>query len=291
MRRWMLVIPGLVAAIGLILLADSSVAQAPKAENPYKRMPWHLVDTWWDLGKEVPFESLAIDVTLSDDVPNSVNLYVAPLGIAYFNGTQCYGGIQTNSDGNTKEQPRLQRIGRGLLFSRWDERRIDAIRPADGGWFQSSGHEGDFISVRRPYAWTKGKYTYKLVKMDADLLDGKPVTWIGAFLYSHQKNEHVFIGALRFDGKDLKLGRKMANFVEIYGAYRPVSEIPTLTITFGTPVVNGTPVKSATAEAIYPKGVPDVADTRAVDGNLVIEVGKPIDNRSKRRVPVIPAGG
>jgi hypothetical protein len=34
----------------------------------------------------------------------------------------------------------------------------------DGGFCQSSGHEGDFVSVRRPYAWTKGKYTYRLTR-------------------------------------------------------------------------------------------------------------------------------
>ena len=36
-------------------------------------MPWHLVDVWWDLGKDVPFQSYSIDVTISDDVPSSSN--------------------------------------------------------------------------------------------------------------------------------------------------------------------------------------------------------------------------
>ncbi len=26
-------------------------------EKQYAPMPWHLVDVWWDIGKDVPFES------------------------------------------------------------------------------------------------------------------------------------------------------------------------------------------------------------------------------------------
>jgi hypothetical protein len=33
---------------------------------------------------------------------------------------------------------------------------------------------GDFISVRRPLEWTKGEYTYRLVKMDREEIDGEP---------------------------------------------------------------------------------------------------------------------
>ena len=44
-------------------------------------------------------------------------------------------------------------------------------RPSVGGFCQSSGHEGDFVSVRRPYEWKKGKFTYKVVQMDKEEID------------------------------------------------------------------------------------------------------------------------
>jgi hypothetical protein len=268
------------ATVSKPLLAQES----PQKEKKYAPMPWHLVDTWWDIGKETVFESLAVDVTISSDVPANVNLYIAPIGLGHLDKTPFYGGIQTQSDGNTRSDPKLRRLGPGLLFSMWNERKVEAIRPAMGGYFQSSGHEGDFVSARRPYAWAKGKYTYKLCRMDREMVDGQPCTWVGAFVYSHGKDENIFVGALRFKGENLLLQRKVANFVEIYGARRPVADIPRLAITFGPPQVNGIPVKGATAEAIYPPGVPDVAEAVVKEGGLLVTLGEEKSVRPKRRV-------
>jgi hypothetical protein len=265
-----------------------SAADTPaQEESRYAKMPWHLVDHWWDLGKETPFESLSIDVTISDDVPDTVNLYIAPIGLAHLSKTPFYGGIQTNADGYTKKNPKLRGIGPGFLFSAWGERSHDAIRPADGGFLQSSGHEGDFVSARRPYVWKKGKYTYRLVRMDQETIAGKPHTWVGGFVYSHEKDENVFIGALRFKGEKLMLDGKIANFVEVYGRRRPVADIPKLTVTFAAPIINGVAAKPISAEAIYPKGVPDYADTTEKDGALVVTVGQPVEGRTKRQVRLI----
>ncbi len=202
----------------------SAVSDDPprQLEKKYAPMPWHLVDTWWDIGNEIRFESLAVDVTISDDVPSSVNLYIAPIGLGHLSTSPFYGGIQTHADGYTKKDQNLRQIGTGFLFSMWGERSHDAIRPSEGGFFQSSGHEGDFVSVRRPFRWKKGKYTYRLNRMDQQTIDGKPYTWVGAFVYSHENDENLFVGALRFKGEDLILDRKVANFVEVYGRRRPV---------------------------------------------------------------------
>jgi hypothetical protein len=269
-----------------LALATAAGGDPPKGEKTYAPMPWHLVDVWWDIGEETPFESLAVDVTVSDDVPSSVNLYIAPVGLGHLSKTPFYGGIQTQADGNTKKDQKLRAIGPGFLFSMWGERGLDAVRPSEGGLCQSSGHEGDFVSARRPFAWKKGKYTYRLVRMDQEMIDGKPFTWVGAFVYSHEKDENVFIGALRFKGEKLVLDRKVANFVEIYGRRKPVADIPKVTVTFGPPVVNGKATPK-TAEAIYPKGVPDYADAKAKDGTLVVVVGNEVEGRTKRRVKLI----
>lgn len=269
---------------------DMAIAQEP-TKPTYARMPWHLVDIWWDTGKDEPFESLAVDVTISDDVPSSVNLYIAPIGLGHLNKTPFYGGIQTQSDGNTRQDTRLRKIGPGFLFSMWGERSVEAIRPADGGFLQSSGHEGDFVSVRRPFAWTKGKYTYRLCRMDRELVDGKPFTWVGAFVFRHESNENLFVGALRFPGEGLTLGRKVANFVEVYGPRRPVEAIPKVQVTFSPPIVNGIPARAASAMAIYPKGVPDYAEAKPRDGSLVVTVGTPVEGRTERRTTLIESKG
>lgn len=268
----------------ILLLCFLALPTAFAQEKQYARMPWHLVDLWWDLGKDVPFESYSIDVTISEDVPSSTNLYIAPVGLGHLSKTAFYGGIQTQCDGNTKSDTKLRKLGPGFLMSMWGQRSLDAIRPSLGGFCQSSGHEGDFVSVRRPYEWKKGKYTYRVVRMDKEIVDGKPTTWVGAFVRSHEKDENIFIGALRFKGENLVLERKIASFVEVYGGRIPVEKIPKVIVTFGNLKVNGDPLKSPPVEAIYPNGVPDYAEAKVVDESVVIEVGKPVEGRVKRSV-------
>ncbi len=276
---------------GLLVLSTVSVfPPAAGADEPqYKRMPWHLVDVWWDTGKDHAFESYAIDVEITGDVPADVRLYVAPVGLGHLSKTPFYGGLQTQSDGNTRADKRLRGIGRGLLMSMWGERSLDAIRPSVGGLLQSSGHEGDFVSVRRSYEWKPGRYTYRIARMDEEVVDGKPYTWVGAFLHAHGPDEHVFIGALRFPGKDLVLARRLANFVEIYGRAIPAEKIPRCTVTFGNLRVNGVPVENATATAFYPKGVPDYADARGEEGRVVVEVGQRVEH-AERSARLLTAG-
>jgi hypothetical protein len=244
------------------------------------------VDLWWDIGQDQPFESYSIDVTVSEDVPSTKNLYIAPIGIAHFGKTAFYGGIQTQAGGYTKRDQHLRKIGPGFIFSMWGERSLDAIRPSIGGFCESSGYEGDFVSVRRPYEWKKGRFTYRVVRMDKEEIDGKPFTWVGVFVCPHEKEENVFVGALRFPGENLVLSRKVASFVEVYGRRIPVTEIPKVTVTFGNLVINGKPVK-ASATAIYPKKVPDYAEAVAKDGAVVVNVGQAVENRMQRQVRLI----
>lgn len=269
----------------VVLFTAQAPAQESKSE--YKPTPWHLVDIWWDIGQDSSFESYSIDVDISYDVPSTKNLYISPIGLGHLSNVPFYGGIQTQSNGLTKQDRQLRKLGHGLIFSMWGQRSLDAVRPSVGGFCQSAGNEGDFVSVRRPYEWKKGKYTYKIVKMDKEEVEGQPATWVGAFVYSHEKDENVFIGALRFKGENLALARKVGSFVEVYGPRIPVTEIPKVTVTFGNLKVNGKPVKPTSAEAIYPKKVPDYAGVVAKDGTLVVTVGKPVENRKERKVRLI----
>jgi len=275
--------------IALFILPLASARAADDAPAKIKPTPWHLVDIWWNTGQDRPFESYAIDVTISDEVPSNVNLYIAPIGLGHLSKTPFYGGIQTQTDGYTKQNRRLRKIGPGLLMSMWGERSLDAIRPSVGGLCQSSGHEGDFISVRRPYKWKKGKFTYRIVRMDKQVVKKKPYTWVGAFLYSHQKEENVFIGALRFPGENLVLAKQLAGFVEIYGQAIPLEQIPKLSVTFGNLRVNGQAIKKPAAIAIYPKGVPDYANAIASQGQVIVQVGQKVEDRKQRRIKLLPA--
>jgi hypothetical protein len=266
---------------------------APTASK-YREMPWHLVDLYWDLAEDAPFESYSVDVTLAANVPESVNLYVAPIGLGRLSGTQFYGGLQTQADGYTKSDQQLRKIGRGMLFSMWGERGLDAIRPADGGYCQSSGHEGDFVSVRRPFEWTAGTYTYRLVSMDCEESGGEARTWVGAFLHVHATDENIFIGALRFPGEDLVLAKNnLASFVEAYGRAIPVERIPRVDVTLGNLRVNGQPANVSAVTAVYPEGVPDYADAVRDGGSVVVTLGQPVEDRVQRTVPLpaLPAEG
>jgi hypothetical protein len=101
--------PVLIVATVLLFGTPSAYGQkrASDDEKQYARMPWHLVDVWWDLGKDVPFQSYSVDVTISDDVPSSANLYIAPIGLGHLGKTPFYGGIQTQVDGRTKRDHQI----------------------------------------------------------------------------------------------------------------------------------------------------------------------------------------
>ena len=51
--------------------------------------------------------------------------------------------------------------------------RWDRVQPAKSP-VPEFRPRGDFISVRRPLEWKKDEYTYRLVKMDREEIDGKP---------------------------------------------------------------------------------------------------------------------
>lgn len=256
-----------------------------------KGTPWHLVDLWWNLGANMPFESYSIDVDILDDVPTNVNLYIAPVGLGKLSGQGFYGGLQTHSDGRTREDDDDLGIGRGIIFSRWDERDPAAIRPsAPGGYYQSAGNEGDFISARAPYHWTRGLYTYRIVKMDRAEVHGTNGIWVGAFVYSHERHENAFIGALWFGGENLVLDKSVASFLEIYGSRIPVSDIPTIHLRYENPMVNGQAISDPQVRGSFDRGIPDVADVEWRDGGVDVSVNATNHIERPQRRYVLHAG-
>lgn len=248
-------------------------------------LPWHLTNIWWDLESEVGnFESLRMSVTIDRDVPETVNLYIAPVGVANINGLQFYGGLQTNINGWASRESR-QRVsrGRGGIFSRWSHDQktpigLDHVRESGPDCLvESAGYEGKFASVRRPLTWTKGIWIYEVRKAETVAIEGAKHTWFECRV-GNPKGEWNTIGKLRFEGETFTFWNKHSAFVEVYAtAGIPRSAIPKVNVTFGWPEINGKPARVKGASAHYPtKGVqasPDCARTFGEDSNVRVEIG------------------
>ena len=280
----------LLAANCLDLFAAEATNAAPKK---LPRQPWHLADVWWSFESATPrFDSLDLDVTIDRDVPETVNLYIAPCGLGELSGIKFYGGLQSNINGwQSRTNPTRVHLGRGGIFSRWGKGKLSVAqaRGAEDSHYEAAGYEGDFVSVRRPFAWTKGSYTWSLRAADTEHANGTNYTWVSCFITAHATGETRFIGSLRFEGADLTFWNKHAAFVEVYSTAKiPKSEIPEVKVTFGYPRVNGQPPKLKSARVVHPgpgqqSGSPDCATAVAQGSDVVVTVGKIFEREAKER--------
>ena len=250
------------------------------------KLPWHLADIWLQFeSKTEHFEKLDIEVIVDRDIPDTFNLYIAPVGIAQINGLEFYGGLQSNINGwATKESRTRVHPGKGAIFSRWSSDKTKPIglnhtRMMEGGLCESAGYEGEFCSIRKPYAWTSGTYTYSIRKTDKAVIGGKPNTWFGCFVKSHRDNKEVEIGSLRFEGDDFTFWDRHAAFVEVYSTEKiPQPNIPKCNVTFGYPRINGGFPKLKSTAAVYNlKGraaAPQCAKAKIDGEKVLIEVGE-----------------
>ena len=232
-------------------------------------LPWHLTDIRTQLKKDVRLEKLEIDSSVLSDIPNDLNLYIAPLGYGFINSHGFYGGIQTKVNGTGK---------RGLIFSRWDERDTAAIHTDSVGYKCSSGNEGDFISVRRKFEWSKGRYKISLTAdSDTIMLRGKVHRWVTMSIYSYNTKQEIINGSLALPGDTLMLNKELWIFVEIYGGGSKSSivlkDIPEMQFSFDKFVVNGQE-QVQSAEANYWIEYPKYADATYKDGKIFLTAGK-----------------
>ena len=185
-------------------------------------LPEHVVYITWKWGRQGDsggaqmdgFRELKVDFTIHSDPGNFAprqGMYLM-LGHGTISGTTYYFGLQTNVLGRGG----LYR-GKGLVFSRWDERDLSFVRVAGGeeGWSQSSGHEGDFIGVRRTYDWSEGDYTVHLAPDGVDD-DGE---WYGVWITDLSTNISTWVGSLKFPFVDGQTSVKphVYSTLEIYG--------------------------------------------------------------------------
>ena len=282
---------------GLSLRAGAADAtNTPAAPKRLPGQPWHTADIWWTFAEPTPhFESLEMDVTLDRDVPDTVNLYVSPCGIARMNGMDFYGGLQSNINGwaNATNHTRVH-PGKGAIFSRWSSDKktpvgLEHVRVAGPDCLvESAGYEGEFASVRRPWAWTKGTYTYQIARDKTEIIDGKTNTWFTCRVKGADGRTFE-VGSLRFEGDDFTFWARHAAFVEVYSTEKiRRSEIPEVKVTFGYPRLNGHPPKLKSARVNHPgpgeqSASPDCATAVADGGNVVVNLGPIFEREAKDR--------
>jgi hypothetical protein len=266
------------------------------------KLPWHMVNLWWTFPETPDFESLEIDVTISEDVdPAKLNLYIAPIGLGQLNDTNFYGGIQTNIGGNPVSDASPQGAyhkGKGAIFSRWGKKDLDTsfVRPAVNGLTEAAGYEGDFASGRRPFPWKAGTYTYAVRKLSYEKdAEGKEWTWVGAFLTEKSSGQTVFITALKFPGRTLKFWGRHSAFIEIYGGKKVViADLPKLEVRIGMPRINGQTVEVKKLSVNYPRdqgpASPAIMSTELAQGGkeVVCKLHNEILTREKWSFPLIP---
>lgn len=228
--------------------------------DPQTQTPWHLINVHlYSENEPKDIQSYCTTFTIEGGVPDNINLYISPFN-QLINQIPCYGGIQTHIDGyadKNRFSNTFMRRNRGAIFSRWEERHVDAIRQAPGGLVASLGNEGDFISVRNDFTWSEG--TYRLCLRKSDVIEGEPLpanynaediayswgryehTWVRMEATDLSTNKTTFIGALAFPGKTISLRSVNIIFVEIYGHGGTVSvrDVPLFSLFFSNFQVDG----------------------------------------------------
>ena len=190
------------------------------------------MDWRWEGGQD-GFREVTTDFTIHNDVGDFSDQHGFYLILMQnsISDVGFYFGLQTDANGR----------GKGLTFSRWKTRDLANAKHDDTyGWTESSGHEGDFIGVRRSYEWSAGDYR---IRVDPDGLapDGE---WFGLWITDLNTGVTSWIGSLKFplsDGTAVIEPRSSAT-IELYGVepIRPI-DVPQWHVSVKRPLGDGVP--------------------------------------------------
>lgn len=262
--------PVLALAAALVLIAAAAAAQPA---GPWRALPWHLVDYHHKFPPTGIFRGLSIDMTLTGEVAAGTSLYLSPLW-GKLDETGFYFGFVSQLSGPKGRSL----VGKGLLFSRWGLASAADARAAEGMWAyigdkRTSG-EGDYVSVRRAFAWGQGRYTFTLSARPAD---GDAV-WVDLRVREHRTGRLIDGGGLKFPGAVPRLGRTVVSFVEMFpphgkGKWAFPVEIPRLDVAFSPALVNDAygPVGH---RIHYPRKVPRLVTARDDGFGLSVALGR-----------------
>lgn len=277
---------GKMSGIGTQFFSDGKSRTGHFQDNKYladfiASPPWHVVGLDFILDQSYEIETYSMDLKILSNVPDSIYLYIAPFGTGEINGTQFYGGIQTQCGGyysviKGKNSGRFIPIGRAMIFSRWGNRESLAFKKAEGGVCESSGYESDFVSVRNGLNWGKGTYTLTMKKTkETVIIDSLLHTYVELQVYDHKKKQTYSCGSLAFPGTTLVLSQQNYIFFELYSKRVNVNYLPAMKFVCENYRVNGNPVKIPFAASAYQKDYPKYANVNFLDGKFTIELGKP----------------
>ena len=217
----------------------ATATQTPIPDRPelysLVQPPIHMATAYWYWYplEEVTHTSVEIPFTLHNDPTNFSDvhgLYLI-LTISEISDTLFYFGIQTGVSGKRNEN-----TGKGVIFSRWDERDLSNARVPSDCFATSSGGEGDFIGLRCPYEWTTGAYSARIAFESEDAVG----EWYGLWITDEASGSETWIGSLRFP-KSLSRSRGLHSglgySLEIYGnpRIRPI-DIPYWHVTLSPPI-------------------------------------------------------
>ncbi|MDE2839119.1 MAG: hypothetical protein OXM03_00665 [Chloroflexota bacterium] len=236
------------AAIPATATPKPTPTQIPGRADLYTAVhpPEHMAYIWWGWlqGQDAKgnrfdeFAELVIEFTIHNDVaPLGGNGLYLMLAYSEISGVGFYFGLQTD----VKDPNILQMRGKGLIFSRWETRDLANARYVEeDGWTESSGHEGDFIGVRRSYAWGAGEYRVRMAPDESAPQDSDGV-WFGLWITDLSTDETTWIGSLKFplqDGKAV-MQSPVYSTMEIYGDWiRPI-DIPAWHVSIQRPLGDG----------------------------------------------------
>ena len=231
-------------------------------------VPEHMVYARWDWNFKDALNEITVDVEIHNDIEltgaNGIYLMVCHGDI---HGIGYYFGLQTDVF-----RPGLGGWGKGLIFSRWDTRDLENARIPGDGWTESSGHEGDFIGVRRSYDWTMGRYR---LRMGPDGADGAG-QWYGVWITDLSTNEETWIGSLKFpyfSGRAL-INSTCYSTVEVYGRPLAPADVPYWKVTLWPPLGEGTPAAVTTnGQSPFTGGFRNARFEYDESGAIVFEVG------------------
>ncbi len=227
--------------------------QIPGRDDLYllRDVPEHLAYIRWGWIRGQDSEGKRFDEFAEFVIEFSIHNDVEPMGGGYgyylmlghsrISSVLFYFGLQTD----VKYPEVALSYGKGLIFSRWDTRDLANARSApEDGWTESSGHEGDFIGVRRSYAWGPGDYRVRLAPDETAPKDSDGV-WFGVWITDLSTDETTWIGSLKFplqDGKAViqtPVYSTMELYAEIPGSrIRPI-DIPTWHVSIQRPIGDG----------------------------------------------------
>lgn len=278
---------GMIAVASAFLIALSSVSADTDQPKTYRSLPWHLVDQYHRMPDGQTFQVLEIDMTLKGDTNIDLSMYFSPLWGKIDGSGFYFGFLSQIFDTRIKKV-----VGKGAIFSRWGLGRQEDIRIPKDGWSyvgnKATSGEGDFLSVRVPFEWTSGTYSFLLKSRGLPTAVGG--AWVDLMVLEKNTGKWIDVGGLRFKGGAMTLGKSVANFIEVFaprggGRHAYPKQLPFIDVTFSKPRLNNH-IDPLRTRYLTPKNVPVLFKTDVEGDTVTFKLGSvPVPTITRTKPP------